>query len=85
MKNTVIFGGIGFIFIALCVALSHSKNEQTLQVSKEAYSLERNEGRPFYVNINFPQLKNTKNGNVDKANELLKDAAFSIREELKRN
>lgn len=44
----------------------------------ETYSLERSEGLVFQVNIDFPQLKNTINGNTEKANELLKDAAFSI-------
>ena len=53
-------------------------NEQTLQVSNEMYSLERSEGLAFHVNINYPQLKNTKNADTEKVNELLKDAAFSI-------
>ncbi len=44
----------------------------------ETYSLERSEGLFFQVKIDFPQLKNTINGNTEKANELLKDAAFSI-------
>lgn len=48
-------------------------------VFDETYSLERSEGLFFQVNIDFPQLKNTINGNTEKANELLKDAAFSIR------
>jgi len=98
-KIKMIFGGICFIFIALCVlcfyvtkkvqtpqvlneiySLEQSEgNEQTLQVSNEMYSLERSEGLYFHVNINYPQLENTKNVDTEKANELLKDAAFSIR------
>lgn len=78
-KRIIIFLGICFIFIALCVVLSYSKNEQTLQVSNEIYSLERSEGPVFHVNIKYPQLKNTKNVDTEKSNELLKDAAFSIR------
>lgn len=44
----------------------------------ETYSLKRSKGLTFYVNIHYPQLKNTKNVDTEKANELLKDAAFSI-------
>ncbi len=75
----ITFTGICFIFIALCVLYFFMvKKVQTPQVFHEIYSLERNEGLTFHVNINFPQLKNTKNVNASNANELLKNAAFSI-------
>lgn len=75
----ITFTGICFIFIALCVLYFFMvKKVQTPQVFHEIYSLERNEGLTFHVNINFPQLKNTKNVNASNVNELLKNAAFSI-------
>ena len=61
---------------------SYYENNQTLQVKNEVYTLERerNEANIYNVTINYPQLEGSlgPNKDINKANSLLKDAAFSM-------
>ena len=64
--------------------LNSMEKEQNLQIRNEVYSLKRekteNLQAPYYVMVNFPQLEDAGDLDMDinKVNLLIKDAAFSM-------